>query len=136
MRNLLVFVIPEKPNAITPNNPFKEAPLLSVHDDVIQKAEFLDTLRSSLKSTQGVPKQKYKYPMTTNQELGWFDYEAQERPKTVGRFNHNLNSTAITRFAADYERQRGINPFKIKERIRSDVKLEDVLPKKTEAKKK
>ncbi len=124
-------MISEKPNAITPTNPFKEAPLLAAHDDVIGKdrnarvgkAQFLDDLRRTIRSTGTVPTKKYAHPMTTNQEIGWF---ADSRPMTssTARWHHPLNSTAITQFAADYEKLRGINPFKIKERMKAERKKE------------
>ncbi len=69
--------------------------------------------------------------MTTSQELGWFTFEglgvARPQTEAVGnRWNHSLNSTAITQFAADYEKLRGINPFKIKERMKVDLGLDKV----------
>ena len=113
---IIVYPFSEKPNAITPNNPYKVAPPLAPNDDVIEKIEFLDSMHGTLKSTHGVPKQRFKYPMTSNQEFGWFNFDTSDRPQTTRSWNHYLNSTAITQFAANYEQLQAINPFKVKER--------------------
>eukprot|EP00826_Nyctotherus_ovalis_P066769 TRINITY_DN9904_c0_g1_i2.p2 TRINITY_DN9904_c0_g1~~TRINITY_DN9904_c0_g1_i2.p2 ORF type:complete len:158 (-),score=43.13 TRINITY_DN9904_c0_g1_i2:19-492(-) len=77
-----IYFITEKPNAVTP--------VISSED--IEGAA--DEVRETLKSTHGVPKEKYRYPATSSQEIGWFEFE--KRPQTARRlWHHPLNLSLI-----------------------------------------
>ncbi len=61
---------------VTPDKPLTERPKKQVdgeeNRDSEPVAEFKETLKSTFKDFYGVPNQKYKYPMTSNQEFGWY----------------------------------------------------------------
>ena len=66
-----------------------------------------------------VPKQKYTYAMTSNQEYGWDG--ANGGFVTVNARDHKgIKSTPITGYVENYYLTRGINPFKVRDRVVED----------------
>jgi len=61
---------------VTPDKPLTERPRKPVDASENQETEvdkqFKETLKSTFKDFYEVPNQKYKYPMTTNQQFGWY----------------------------------------------------------------
>ena len=53
--------IPDKPNHITPNNPYKLTKVDNLHDDVVDRAFRLDAMRRKIQSAGLQPRQKYPY---------------------------------------------------------------------------
>ena len=64
-------------------NPFEmlnteEAQFLQQLNSLFKIQQFLDELRTTLKTASKPPTKKYGYPMTASQEIGWF---ASARPQ-------------------------------------------------------
>ena len=86
----------------------------------------MEDVRETLRTSHGGPKQRYKYPITSSQEIGWFEFDSQ-RPQTARKlWHHPLNSNPITQFAANYERSQAINPFKVREKGAMRAKETDI----------
>lgn len=113
MTDCLVTNITEKPNHITPANPFKVTKLDSLNDDVVDRAFRLDAMRRKIQSAGLQPRQKYPYAMTANQEIGWYSNPLVPQNKS---WQFNRQKTAITSFADEYVTLKKINPFAVRNR--------------------
>ena len=60
----------------------------------------LEMLKTKLDSLTQLPKKKFNYPMTTNQELGWDMDTDMDTYKP--RYTFNKNMCSETKYAADY----------------------------------
>lgn len=66
-----ITIIPNKPLIDEPSKP-------KPHDDeddpkdTQELRDFKRILKSTFKNHYGIPHQKYRYPLTTSQEIGWF----------------------------------------------------------------
>jgi hypothetical protein len=58
--------ISDKPNSITPTNPYKEHKTINIMDDVVERAFRLDGMRRSIQSAGLRPRQKFMVPQTAN----------------------------------------------------------------------
>ena len=76
----------------------------------------LSAIERRMKSGNLRPKQKYHYSMTSNQEYGW-DGENGGLTKQDPRYFYGCVSTPITEYAKNYVETRGINPFKVRDRV-------------------
>ena len=64
-----IVVIPDKPLV---ERPKKAKPVENDEDGIEEPVNpFQTTVKASLKNFYGVPNQKYKYPQTASQEIGW-----------------------------------------------------------------
>mmetsp|Transcript_26002 Transcript_26002/g.30012 ORF Transcript_26002/g.30012 Transcript_26002/m.30012 type:complete len:125 (-) Transcript_26002:209-583(-) len=63
--------ITDKPNHITPSCPYKQAKSSDPGDDPVDRAFKIDAMRRKIQTSGMVPRQKYKAPLTSNQEIGW-----------------------------------------------------------------
>lgn len=61
-----------------------------------------------MKSNQ-IPKDKYEYPITSAQEIGWYSKPLVNNSK----WERPLSSTPISQYADNYYVTMKINPFKI-----------------------
>lgn len=72
-------VISDKPNYVTPKEPFmtkpigqsKETAVTSAVDDVVDRAFRLEAMRRKIQSAGLQPRQKYPFAQTSSQEVGW-----------------------------------------------------------------
>jgi len=68
-----------------------------------------EKLRRTLQSIHLKPRQKYKLPMTSNQEIGWFQHlKPGENPK----WSQPRKGNPITYWASEFEVLTKQNPFK------------------------
>ena len=70
-------LVSEKPNHVTPNDPFKtqkqsdKAKEVPLNDDVVDRAFRLEAMRRKIQSAAMQPRQKYPFAQTSSQEVGW-----------------------------------------------------------------
>ena len=64
----------------------------------------------SIIANQQIPKDKYDFPMTSAQEIGWFSKPLVNNSK----WNHPVSSTPISDYVNNYYITNKINPFKLK----------------------
>lgn len=70
-----------------------------------------DPLAKSLAAVRKVPKEKYAFPATSNQDYGW-DADQPPAPRPTGpKWWHGLSSTPITQFASYYVQMQGVSAF-------------------------
>jgi hypothetical protein len=55
------------------------------------------------------PKELFDYPMTANQEIGWYTKPLVNN----SRWDKSMKGSAITKYASDYQSLKKMNPFKI-----------------------
>ena len=89
-------MIPEKVNAKKGADNYEEI-----------KKELGEAYATTLQKVVQVPKEKYDYPMTSNQEFGW-DLGAFESSK---KFGHQRSQCKETKYAANYITMAHISPF-------------------------
>ena len=76
----IVYPITEKPNAIQPHRPFTTMETIKISDkrefkvnqDPIKNAFMKESVATKIKGHTQPPKDKFEYPQTANQEIGWF----------------------------------------------------------------
>ncbi|EAY21415.1 hypothetical protein TVAG_198540 [Trichomonas vaginalis G3] len=90
----------------TPDKPLVNSFCSSKHDDdfTAEDTAMLSTLR--MDRTIQDPRQKYKFPITTSQEIGWDAYEYYS--KSI--FNHKHSSTDVTRNPTNRDPLKAIGP--------------------------
>jgi hypothetical protein len=68
-------VVSEKPNHVTPGQPFSTKPpgqhAEPIADDAVDRAFRLEAMRRKIQSQGLQPRQKYPFAQTSNQEIGW-----------------------------------------------------------------
>ena len=114
--------MPDKITDVTPDQPFKKQVLDrsdTKNENAVQRTFMLNALERRIKSGILRPKQKYPHTMTSNQEYGW-DGGDGEFFKKNERQHKPIRSTPITNYVENYYLTRGINPFKIRDRVKDD----------------
>jgi len=91
---------------ITKKNDKRE---VTINKDPISIAFYNDKISKTLQNHTKTPKQLFDYPMTSNQEIGWYSKPLVDN----SRWNKSLRTSAITMYASDYQAMKKINPFKI-----------------------
>ena len=84
---------------------------------MVQKSFQLDAVARRIKSAHLRPRQKYRIPVSSNQEYGWEGENGGYTKKTAAH-HKPINSTAITQYVENYQLTRGKNPFKQKGELR------------------
>ena len=99
---LLVVAITEKPTTVKQVS----------KQDALTTEEELKVLKAKLDSLAQKPKQKFAYPVTSAQELGWdMDTEFEvNRPK----YKYNKALCAETSYANSYVTMSGVSPYAAK----------------------
>merc|ERR1712224_276047 len=90
-------------------NPFKKMYTLtgkptSTHDSADGEAD--DDFLKVIKSAQQTPVDKFEYPQTEAQEIGWSTTPLIEHSREDGRLHHPKKHTEITKFMDAYWRQK------------------------------
>ncbi|CAD8094270.1 unnamed protein product [Paramecium primaurelia] len=113
-----VVILAEKPNHIKPQshqssrkdkdndifgNPYT--------DDPVEEAFSNQKLEKTLELRNQIPRQKYNFPMTQNQEIGWFANQLNVYKPTKNFANQQCE---ITKFVDNYFEMTHENPFKKK----------------------
>ena len=89
-------MIPEKVNAKKNEDNYEEI-----------KKELGEAYAKTIKKVAQVPKEKYSYPMTTTQELGW-DLNAFQ---SSSKFAYQRCQCNETKYAANYITMSHVSPF-------------------------
>lgn len=98
----------QKPQHI---NPMKLQQEVSAdQSEKIEKAEARE-LRLKMEESLRTPQEKSKWPMTSNQTLGWMWKEGVENFKHNKRWNQSLSSCEETRYAKAYVMMSGKSPY-------------------------
>lgn len=105
--------ISEKPNYVTPLNPYKSVKVDNIHDDVVERAFRLNSMRKKIQSAGMAPRQKFAFQQTSSQEIGWFN---QPLVKPADRWQHGVTNCQITKYADNYMELKKTNPFKVRQR--------------------
>ncbi|CDW74070.1 UNKNOWN [Stylonychia lemnae] len=113
MRPQTIHNISEKPNHITPVNPYLDKKTESLNDDVVDRAFRIDAMRRQIQSAGLQPRQKYPHAMTSNQEIGWYSNPLVPQNKA---WQFNRLTTPITDYAEDYLSMKKVNPFTVRNR--------------------
>jgi len=108
----------EKPQSVAPNRPYMSNDTMArlskreyqLNKDPINDAFVKDRIMKSIIAHQQIPKDKYDYPMTSAQEVGWFSKPLVDNR----RWNHPVKSTPISNYVNSYFITNQINPFKLK----------------------
>ena len=86
------------------------------NENVVQRTFMLSALERRIKSANLSTKQKFKYPATANMQYGWDGGNGGLIAKDP-RAHHGIHSTKITQYVENYYLTRGINPFKVRDRV-------------------
>ena len=96
--------------------PYEVAKTYNPHDDPVDRAFKLDSMRRKIQTGGMVPRQKYSFPQTSNQDIGWDVSPSLTTKQHDSEWNQRKGTSHITRFADEYVRLKAINPFKVKNR--------------------
>lgn len=113
----IVYPYAEKPQLVAPNRPFTSNDTVSrqskreygLNKNPISDAFALNKISSIITSGHQIPKEKYPYPITSAQEIGWYSKPLVDNSK----WNYPVSSTLISQFADNYFITMKINPFKV-----------------------
>lgn len=102
---------------MAPNRPFTSNDTVSrqskreygLNKNPISDAFALNKISSIITSGHQIPKEKYPYPITSAQEIGWYSKPLVDNSK----WNYPVSSTLISQFADNYFITMKINPFKV-----------------------
>ena len=108
----------EKPQLVTPNRPYtsndtvakEEKREFKLNKDPISEAFIKDRIMKAIIADQQIPKDKYEYPVTSSQDIGWYSKPLVDNRK----WNHPVSSTPISDYVNNYYITMKINPFKLK----------------------
>ena len=107
----------EKPQLVAPDRPFTNNDTIKrrnnreyqLNKDPIKDAFVKEKIHKAIISNQQIPKDKYEYPMTSAQEIGWYSKPLVDNSK----WHHPVSSTPISDYVNNYYITMGINPFKL-----------------------
>ena len=107
----------EKPQLVAPNRPYTSNDTVArlskreyqLNKDPINDAFVKDRIMKSIIANQQIPKDKYDYPATSAQEIGWYSKPLVNN----SRWNHPVSNTPITEYVNNYFITMKINPFKL-----------------------
>ena len=107
----------EKPQLVAPNRPYTSNDTVArlskreyqLNKDPINDAFVKDRIMKSIIANQQIPKDKYDYPITSAQEIGWYSKPLVNN----SRWNHPVSNTPITEYVNNYFITMKINPFKL-----------------------
>ena len=113
-----LFPYAEKPQLVSPDRPYTSNDTVArmskreyqLNKDPINDAFVKDRIMKSIIANQQIPKDKYDYPMTSAQEIGWFSKPLVDNR----RWNHPVHNTPISNYVNSYYVTMKINPFKLK----------------------
>lgn len=113
-----LFPYAEKPQLIAPDRPFTNNDTLAkrnsrenkLNSDPITDAFVREKIRKAITSNQQIPKDKFEYPVTSAQEIGWYSKPLVDN----SRWNHGCHNTPISHYVDSYYVTMKINPFKLK----------------------
>ena len=113
-----LFPYAEKPQLVSPDRPYTSNDTVArmskreyqLNKDPINDAFVKDRIMKAIIENQQIPKDKYDYPMTSAQEIGWFSKPLVNNSK----WNHPVSSTPISDYVNNYYITMKINPFKLK----------------------
>ena len=107
----------EKPQLVAPDRPFTSQDTINrqskrewkLNRDPISDAFVNERINKIILENQQTPKDKYEYPMTSAQEIGWFSKPLVNN----ARWNHPHSSTPISQYVDSLFVTMKINPFKL-----------------------
>ena len=114
---VIVYPYAEKPQLVSPNRPFTSNETVSrqskreykLNRNPISDAFAMNKINQIITSGSQIPKEKYPYPMTAAQEIGWYSKPLVDNSK----WNYPVSSTPISQYADNYYITMKINPFKV-----------------------
>lgn len=116
-------LVSEKPNHVTPKDPFKtqkqsdKAKEVPLNDDVVDRAFRLEAMRRKIQSAAMQPRQKYPFAQTSSQEVGWNATPLIKKSQiSKDLWTFNRKKTPITGYAEEYVTLTKLNPFAVKDR--------------------
>jgi len=102
-----------KPNQVDPTRHGNEKYVPSVYRDPTEEAFSSEYIRRVVSRGSMTPGEKYRFPQTSNQEVGWYNAPVVKRPKT--RLHYKPKGSCYeTYFAVEYYKSTGMSPFKTK----------------------
>jgi hypothetical protein len=107
----------EKPQLVSPDRPFTSNDTVArmskreyqLNKDPINDAFVKDRIMKVIISNQQIPKDKYEYPITSSQEIGWYSQPLVDN----SRWNYPVSATPISKYVDNYFITMHINPFKM-----------------------
>ena len=108
----------EKPQLVAPDRPYTSNDTVArlskreyqLNKDPINDAFVKDRIMKQIIANQQIPKDKYDYPVTSAQEIGWYSKPLVNNK----RWDHPVSSTPISDYVNNYYITMKINPFKLK----------------------
>ena len=108
----------EKPQLVSPDRPYTSYDTVArmskreyqLNKDPINDAFVKDRIMKSIIANQQIPKDKYDYPVTSAQEIGWYSKPLVNNK----RWDHPVANTPISEYVNNYYITMKINPFKLK----------------------
>ena len=105
-----LFPYAEKPQLVSPDRPFTSNDTVArmskreyqLNKDPINDAFVKDRIMKAIIANQQIPKDKYDYPMTSAQEIGWYSKPLVNN----SRWNHPVSSTPISDYVKDRKSTR------------------------------
>ena len=71
----------------------------------------MEELKTKLSTIAAFPKQKYNFPMTQNQEIGWMNDEDDNFNKFKPKYQFNKKNCPETKYASDYVTMTKKSPY-------------------------
>ena len=112
------FPYSEKPQLIAPDRPFTSNETLArlsrrdykLNNEPISETFIKDRIMKSILSLQQIPKDKYQFPVTSAQEIGWYSRPLIDN----SMWDHHSKTSPITDYVNNYFIVMKINPYKLK----------------------
>lgn len=80
-----------------------------MNQDPISEAFVRERISKIITTNQQIPKDKFDYPVTAAQEIGWYSKPLVDNFK----WNRPVSSTPISKYVDNYFVTMKINPFKL-----------------------
>lgn len=107
-----------KPNQTDPRLHGSQKYVPTVYRGPVEEAFSNDRLRRTISQRLMTPGEKYRGPLTSSQEVGWYHTDVVPRPKSSSNMHYRVRGTCYeTFFATEYLRHAKVNPFKVRNRI-------------------
>jgi hypothetical protein len=92
-------------------NPMELQKEVEMDPDSREETDEARELREKMEESLRPPQEKSKWPMTSNQTLGWMWQEGQDNYNQNKRWNQSLSSCEETRYAKAYVMMSGKSPY-------------------------
>ncbi|EAS00407.3 hypothetical protein TTHERM_00220800 (macronuclear) [Tetrahymena thermophila SB210] len=94
-------------------NPFLDISKTSALLDSLKSPELSQDILSKLTTINQTPGQKYKFPQTANQDIGWFNQHSRSLSpqRSSNQFNYPKKTCNETNYANEYYNMLRVSPF-------------------------